>query len=186
MAPGQLKKGADLRLTGSGGGEVPLQWEPLVYWPDGSIKWALLDVQPYTRAGETRLLNLAKGKSKAAPEQRATVSKRGSLVRIKTGVIELEIDTEDFRLFNCLRARDARGKMVEVLGTSEGLVLVDARGSKYFGHYAPVEATIERRGPIRVTVALKGEYRNRVGSRCFLVHRARPRLRRVRLREGRA
>ncbi len=167
MAQGQLKRGDELRLAGRRGGELPLQWEPLVYWPDGSVKWALLDAQPHTRAGQTRYLKLSTGKSKAAPEQRATVSKRGNLVRISTGAIALEIDTNDFRLFNSVRAPDAEGKMVEVLAQGEGLLLVDARGSKCFAHHAPVEATIERRGPIRVTVALKGEYRNRAGRRCF-------------------
>ena len=167
MAPGQLKKGDELRLTGSCGGEVPLQWEPLVQWPDASVKWALLDAQPHTRAGQTRRLKLAKGKGRAHPKQRATVSKRGNLVRIKTGVIELEIDTDDFRLFNSVRAQNADGDMVEVLGQSEGVLLVDGRGGKHFAHNAPVEATIERRGPIRVTVAFKGEYRSRAGRRCF-------------------
>ena len=48
MAPGQLRQGEQLGLARPCGTEIPLQWEPLVHWPDGSVKWALLDFQTPT------------------------------------------------------------------------------------------------------------------------------------------
>ncbi len=68
FAPGELAAGEDLTLM-RGKTELPLQWEPLVTWPDGSVKWALLDLQADTRAGAKTKLTLARGKP-AVPAHR--------------------------------------------------------------------------------------------------------------------
>ena len=45
FAPGVLAKGAPLALLDAKGKEVPLQTRVLAHWPDGSVKWVLLDFQ---------------------------------------------------------------------------------------------------------------------------------------------
>lgn len=57
FAPGELSPDADLKLM-RGATELPLQWKPHVRWPDGSVKWALLDLQADTRAGQRTRLDL--------------------------------------------------------------------------------------------------------------------------------
>src|ERR1700733_14949614 len=43
FARGELKDAAAAALFSSAGKEIPLQTEALAYWPDGSVRWLLLD-----------------------------------------------------------------------------------------------------------------------------------------------
>ncbi len=167
FAPGQLSASDQLKVSGPKGEELPLQAQPLVTWPDGSVKWALLDLQADTRAGADHKLALSRGKSTAAPQASASASKRDGIVRIRTGALDLSVDLDDFRLITSAKALGPDGRMTEVLGEGSGLTLIDGRKRRYFGHLAPVEATIEQSGPMRVTVAFRGEYRSKSGARCF-------------------
>ncbi|MEN6402063.1 MAG: hypothetical protein ABFD94_08955, partial [Armatimonadia bacterium] len=167
---GQFYKNDTLILTGPGDAPVPLQWEPLAYWPDGSVQWALLDFQASPRPGGKSRYGLHIGKPTAAspgPAEPVHIARRANLITISTGPLQLTIDTSDFRLLNSLMTRNAKGDFVELLAPSDGLVLRDADGETYTGWRGPVTATIERRGPIRATVALKGQYLSASGDRCF-------------------
>ncbi|MEN6548214.1 MAG: hypothetical protein ABFE07_19415 [Armatimonadia bacterium] len=167
---GQFYKNDTLILTGPGDAPVALQWEPLAYWPDGSVHWALLDFQASPRPGGKSRYGLHIGKPTAAspgPAEPVHIARRANLITISTGPLQLTIDTSDFRLLNSLKTRNAKGDFVELLASSDGLVLRDADGETYTGWRGPVTATIERRGPIRATVALKGQYLSASGDRCF-------------------
>jgi len=166
LLPGTLAKGEALRLTDARGQTLPLQWEPLAYWPDGSVQWALLDFLADTRPGQAAKLQLEAGAPAPPPAQRVTVSRQGSLITLRTGVLTIRADTADFRLINSAQVlRD--GRWVEILTPGDGLLVRDGRGTEYLGCRGPVQAVIERRGPLRATVAFHGEHRSRSGGRCF-------------------
>src|SRR5690242_1889366 len=54
LARGVLRSADQAGLVDSGGRPVPLQAEPLSKWPDGSIRWLLLDFQTDLAAHETK------------------------------------------------------------------------------------------------------------------------------------
>jgi hypothetical protein len=58
FAQGELASAADVRLFDAAGLGVPLQREVLARWPDGSVRWLLLDFQTATRTEAPSALTL--------------------------------------------------------------------------------------------------------------------------------
>jgi hypothetical protein len=58
LAAGVLRDPAAARLRAAGGREIPLQTAPLARWPDGSVKWLLLDFQTDLAPRESRAFSL--------------------------------------------------------------------------------------------------------------------------------
>jgi len=165
---GALHKDGSLRLT-RGRTALPLQWEPLALWPDGSVKWALLDFQTGVAKGKSARLILSRGRSPSPPE-RVSVTKRNGECIIKTGPLRIVLSERDFRLFDQVAVRDDAGRYQMVAAASRrsaGLLVRDGRGVSHLAAHRPVRITCERRGPLRATVAVRGDHVSRSGGRCF-------------------
>ena len=63
LAEGALKDPAAAALFSAGGRELPLQTEVLARWPDGSVRWLLLDFQVDLAAKQTKSLSLRYGEN---------------------------------------------------------------------------------------------------------------------------
>ncbi len=164
LKPGMLAKGGDLLLSDEGGTAIPLQWEPLAFWPDKSVKWALLDFQTHAGAGDARKLTVGAGAG-PAPRQRVTVSKKGDAVAINTGALRLSMDCGKPGLIDEVLVLDADGAWQETGACIDAFVRTAK--SMLSASRSHMSIHVERRGPIRATVAVKGEHLNRQGSRCF-------------------
>jgi len=168
LAAGTVKKNEGLALR-RGQTQLPLQWEPLAFWPDGSVKWALLDFQTGLGKDKSAELRLSKGKSPAAAEP-VKVSKAKGKVTINTGSLRMVLLEDDFRLFNEVAVRGEDGKYRTVVAASKkccGLLVRDSRNTEYASFRKPVSLSIERRGPLHATVAIRGEHVSRSGKKCF-------------------
>jgi len=64
---GVVTAAGKLVLTDAEGKLVPLQSEVLSHWPDGSIRWALLDFQTDLEAHETKAFQLTEGEAQQLP-----------------------------------------------------------------------------------------------------------------------
>ncbi len=166
---GALRPGEGLALS-QGEAPLPLQWEPLSHWPDGSVKWALLDFQAGAPAGERAGFVVSQAAPAAAPSEVVRAWKRDGRVVVDTGRLRLVLVETGFRLFDEVAVRGAGGGWQSVARAAPdcaGLGVRDAHGARYTGAGRPVRITIEQRGPLRATVAVHGEHVSRSGKRCF-------------------
>ena len=85
---GALQELASLALRDSRDRRIPLQARALDRWPDGSVRWVLLDWHAETEAAPYRL-GVADG-APLPPQNAVTVRSNGSAVTIETGAARFE------------------------------------------------------------------------------------------------
>ena len=164
LKQGMIHKADDLRLLDASGNSVPLQWQPLALWPDGSVKWALLDFQASVPAEDEALFTLKKGSPPKHPGP-VKVSRKGDAVTINTGALRISLDCAKPGLIDGIWLHDTGSGWTEV-ATQLDASMRTAKG-EFVASRSKMSVAVERRGPMRATVALKGEHLNSKGTRCF-------------------
>ena len=173
VAAGRLQQGDPMVLRTVEGVAVPLQTEALGFWPDGSIKWLLLDFQTDLRGGQIRRFVLQHGAGlPASPQRDLTVSLRRDHrgITIDTGVLKAMLNPARFRLLDRVwldRDRDRRyGKSERITGSERaGIVLTTPDGQRFTADWTGAEMNIEQTGPLRACVRIAGDHISRNGKR---------------------
>lgn len=148
---GKLAATDSLVLTGPDEQPIDLQTQPLARWPDGSVKWLLLDF--LLPAGASKL-SLRRGPP-PEPRHRVVVGEWVHGIVIETGAAVFHLD----RLFRPRIRRVVLGSRDVFDVGSSGIQLKDDEGELI----APVPraVTTEARGPLRVTIRYEGAFRGR-------------------------
>ncbi|MFO7899146.1 MAG: hypothetical protein R6V58_08810 [Planctomycetota bacterium] len=142
------------RLSVSVGGKhVPAQFIELAPWPDGSVRWALMDTQVDLPAGGKATLVVRDDGGNVAPKAPVKVKKGRDAVTVSSGPLQFTIDLNAFNLFKSITVD---GKE-QVTGGGKGLVIVTKDG-KRVGAARPDEVTVEQAGPMKAIVCLRGKY----------------------------
>jgi hypothetical protein len=150
---GALTSADQLVLRDPAAGPLPLQTQTLATWPDGSLKWVLLDFQACAGSGETRELELSIGESCAAPASSIVrIEERDGEVRVDNGSAEFHVDSVRFRPFSRVLVNG------EDILASDGssVVLTCDQGREYEVRVQTVAA--ETVGQLRSTLRLEGEF----------------------------
>jgi hypothetical protein len=159
---GALAGAGAVRLCDAEGREVPVQALPLARWPDGSVRWLLLDfLLPAGPAGRTAWSLRPAGGGPVSGGVRVDETPQGTVVC--TGAAT-------FLLGGPGRAplAGARAGGVDLLGPGGlAVVLTDAKGGR--GAPRVERVVVEDRGPVRATVRFEGAFTGRV--RCRFVAR---------------
>ncbi len=149
MARGLCADPHRLRLSDSGGGDIPLQRRVLARWPDGSIKWVLLDFQHRASAARTTYTLACGASAPAECPDPLVVDTAGGEIAIQTAGARFTIDKSAFPFKEVLlNGRDvlARDRC--------GLDVEDAGGRKFA--LGVDEAVVEDAGPLRGVVRVAG------------------------------
>jgi len=159
FAQGALQDATAAALFASDGAETPLQTEVLAKWPDGSVRWLLLDFQADLAPKEKKVFTLRSGPGTARKpvERPLEVRKEGSSTRIATGPLSVEIvagsgDTRDGIRF-VLAAPAATCELRSTLLDPAGRLYVPS-----FVSAGPWDVAVEQSGPLRACVRLEGRY----------------------------
>jgi hypothetical protein len=164
FARGQLRDETRVRLVDGSERGLPAQVRSLATWPDGSIKWLLVDTlvssEPHQR--QTVWVRAA---ASAEPEPHVNslrIEADSGSHRIDTGPAVFEIGARETVLFDVYRAG-------ERLLTPSGarLRLVGCRGREYQALWD--RCYVEEAGPIRAALICEGHFRaggNRSRLRC--------------------
>ncbi|MGD9497084.1 MAG: hypothetical protein AB7Y46_12375, partial [Armatimonadota bacterium] len=162
FARGVLGSVDELRLLGPDGAELPLQAKPLVRWPDGSIKAALLDtaLPAATADGATLTLEYGREVRRAEVADPVTVSREGDVLRVSAGGLRADFDLQASGLFTALE-RD--GVALTDPARPARITIVDEAGNAYDTLGAPEEIAIEEAGPLRAVVRLDGHHSGDAG-----------------------
>ena len=89
---GLLAQSDQLVLIGDTADEVyPAQTKPLAFWPDGTVRWLLINAQLDLNVSETKVLSLVKLATHSATTNPITTSETKEFITVNTGVLSVEI-----------------------------------------------------------------------------------------------
>ncbi|MGI5819525.1 MAG: hypothetical protein ACOX9R_15655 [Armatimonadota bacterium] len=145
-----------IRVLDADGGERPAQATVTSWWPDGSIRWALVETLVDMDAGATADFAVEFGAEVARAEiaDPVQVSDQGGALVVSTGPLQATISRERFTILDEVRLG---GQPVAAL--PEGIVVVREGGKVYrLAGGAPDDVRVEKQGPLATTVRLEGPY----------------------------
>ena len=98
LAKGALPGTKNVVLLTAEGQNVPLQTDVLARWPDGSVRWLLLDFQTDLAARQKKQFALRLGAKASAPPLLSPVqiSAQAQGTTLETGPLRLELSRENF------------------------------------------------------------------------------------------
>ncbi len=164
LAQGVLRDDQAAALFDEGGKQFPLQTEPLARWPDGSIRWLLLDFQIDLTAKQKKTLTLRYGPGilRAAAEKPVGVTKKADgAVMIETGPVRLLYNPKWFRPQGeawLIGGRDGpkSEQRVTLNCIADGVFLGNDKGDAFSPLGGMAEITIEQAGPVRACIRVSG------------------------------
>ena len=159
---GDLGNVHNLRLLDADGRRIPVQFLQTAEWPDGSIKWVLVDFQADVGANATSGYVLQYGAKirESLPTTSLRVSDEPGHVAVDTGAIRFVINKSSFALFDEVRIGD------RLVARRAGLSMVDGQGTTYTAG-EPELVEVEELGPMRVCIRAKGKYTAEDGAPLF-------------------
>ncbi len=153
-----------LRLIGPGGDEHPCEVEEAARWPDGSVKWALLDF-PVTIAPQATAvyhLEYGEGVVRAPLTSALGVRESATAIHVHTGPLSFTVNRESFAL---LKQAELHGRP---LLQSQRLWLTDGEGTAYDLSLSPArEVVVEEQTSRRIVIRGRGRHASGDG-RTFL------------------
>jgi hypothetical protein len=161
FASGQLTAAAQL-VVRDGDAAVPLQSRSLASWPDGSIKWLLVHVQPDLPGNLEKVLTFEITDSPAAASNssRVTVTETGDGIHVDTGPLTFLVPATGF-----LPLRDVQlgGKRLWRTTPFDGFTLRH-NGTTVSTATGPVKLTVEEAGPLKAVILVDGKHRRPDGT----------------------
>lgn len=165
FAQGALTNDQNVALVTDDGQPVPLQTEALTRWPDGSVRWLLLDFQVDLAAKQKKQFTLRHGPGVMRPTvaEPVRVSARDHRTTIETGRLRLELSEADFNPFGAVWtdlngdgtiANDER----VTSGADSGAFVRDSSSRRFAADKSPAEIVVEQAGPLRVCVRVSGRH----------------------------
>jgi hypothetical protein len=149
---GKLREDSCLILRDDGGEQVPLQTRILDRWPDGSVRWLLLDWQASVRGPAHYRLGVSIPKESIAPIPGGIqIERKGRHTTISTGAVQFHLRNGGLFPF----------ESVDIPGT-EGAVPFDTICSvqNEFGsdcHPGISSLHVQESGPLRACIRIQGE-----------------------------
>jgi len=187
LAKGTLRNVGACRLLDDQGREVPFVGTALARWPDGSIKWLLLDFPVRVAARQTAHFTLECGVRASAKLQgpAVTTAEAKDAITVTTGPLRFRIHRSRYTFLDAVildrngdgRFSDSEHLIVPGRGDSrleiettppgppqEENWLRDAAGGPRRSFVATVtRAEVEFHNPLRAVVLVRGEYRDPSG-----------------------
>jgi len=162
---------AHVRVIDSAGQPLPSQQRVQVRWEDGSVRWALVDLQVDLPArGEARFtLEYGPQVSAVAVRDGLRAAATADGVQVDAGSVRLTFSRHDYA-FPARVEVCAGGSWQLVIGGREGfagITVVDATGRRYETHGEAEEVVLEEAGPLRATVRVTAAHSSEDGGRLF-------------------
>ena len=160
LAAGELREAGEATILTADGRPLPLQTEALARWPDGSVRWLLLDFQVDLAAKEKKRFTLryGPGNRPASAERPIRVDRAAGGVAMETGPLRLA-DAVSLDLNG--DGRFAPGE--RLVSGGWGFVLTDAEGRRFSAPDPEAALEVEQSGPIRACIRLSGAHRSEQG-----------------------
>ena len=151
FAKGTVTDVGKLAATAAGK-PIPAQFLKLVAWDDGSVRWALMDVQVSVPAGGKVELTVTDAGGNPQPAAPVKADDGKDAVTVSTGPMQFVVSKSKPGLFESLKVD---GKEL-VTSAGRGPVIYKESGGEVPGQ--PAKVTLEQAGPMRTIVCVKGKF----------------------------
>jgi hypothetical protein len=151
FARGAVKEVSRLAVR-VGGQSVPAQFIQTAPWNDGSVRWALMDVQTDVPASGPVELVVSDVGGNPAPAAPLKVQETPDAIAVSTGPLEFRVSAKKPGLFESFKV-DGAERLTEL---GRGVVLYKAGGGDVIGQ--PAEVAVEQAGPLRAVVRVRGRF----------------------------
>ncbi len=161
---GALRSADHVRVLDEAGREVPCQALTTSVYPDGSVRWLLLDLQADVPArGRELQLEYGDTVARAAPPQPIVLEQTPQAINLSTGPLSLSVRRDRG---NFLDELTVNGVPVVQPGHDGGPYFVDDQGQRFRAALdsAP-EVEVELAGPLRSVITVRGWYVGPAGER---------------------
>ena len=160
---GEVTDISALSLFDNDGKAVSSQYEALSTWPDGSVKWLLVDFEANCPP-KSKSAYYLRDKAADVTGSKLSVEKNDSGVTVSTGVMKATLSDTCFNLFESVYL-DHNGdgtfssdELVSLDPVMPGVSLTTVSGGPAGAKFGQLKSfEVEDSGPVRVTVAVKGE-----------------------------
>lgn len=159
---GGIKDVKQLSLLNAQGTAVPCQFTPMSHWPDGSLKWVLLDFHASVATNETLTYKLVNGKP-LLPANPIKLTDSNGTLKLTNGSLELHITPDQSGLIHHLTIDDR-----EIINSQNPLhaTLINGDDTLYRSS-KPTKVAVELAGPVRTTILVQGEFVDSNGCKIF-------------------
>lgn len=160
LAQGELFEAGAIRAVNDQGQELPLQTRVLSFWPqDKSLRVVWLTVASDARPFA---VEYGKGVRRKTPATKLTIEEKRDALTVSTGPLRFRVSSNELRLLEQVwfdKDGDRQFTDDEAVLVAPGAVpvLTTIEGRKYVPAPAAPEVVIEDRGPLYVTVRIRGE-----------------------------
>lgn len=178
FAPGELRDPQRLVVRDAEGRLLPSSAETRATWPDGSIRWALLDAQVDVDAMDESELCIDYGHDvQPFPPSKSPLvaTRRPDAIDVATGALLARVARSGPRLF--VSVSSERDEYLDLSSGASDLIAWDAEGNSFDG--CVDELDVEEENPLRLVLRAQGGF-DREGQRilswiariCFFAHSA--------------
>jgi len=155
LARGTVMSPDALALFDANGQAVPAQFEALSWWPDGSLRWVLVNLVASLGAGESRHYVLRTGApAPAAPA--VTVTDAEDVFAVDTGRVRFDVPIYGSAMLANIRRKDAAGHWVTV--STKGLEAVLWRPGVNPFKSRVEGCRVESAGPVKTVLKITGHH----------------------------
>ena len=128
-------------------------------WPDGSIKWALIEFLDSVSTGGMERAHLKEGTG--VSNGKFLAEDRGGLILIDTGPMHMEIRKEGFNMFNRVIVD---GQEIVKDNSSRGILIIEGEGKEFLASQdRKTKVIIEENGPVSAVVRVDGGHYHESG-----------------------
>lgn len=147
---GSVHDVSQLVVTDDRSQTVPTQSRILSRWPDGSVRWALLDWQAHLHPHESTIYEIADG-IPAPPAPRLKVLEWSDRIDVDTGPLRFSVPKQRFAWLQRVRLKDREMLTAPIRSALES-------DGRHIEGLAPDSVTIADAGPLRARIEIRGHY----------------------------
>ncbi len=156
--PPRLLYSADLLLLReSSGVEIPIQVKPVCFWPDGSIRWVLIDCQASAPSYSYSLYRLEFGVKHEKFEGGLEIYENDDILAVFTGILNLTVSKSD-GLMKAYMDLDGDGFAEHPAVREAYFIVEDTSGSRYNSTCMVKKVGLEEYGPLKAVIRINGTY----------------------------
>jgi hypothetical protein len=143
-----------LAIETTTGEAVPAQFRTLSEWPDGSVKWVLIDFQANVGANGRATYLLSDSGTRAVHAEKLEVVDAEKEVAVSSDEMVFRISKESFALISELQLEGKR-----LFGGGPGAQVFPVEGDAVsIGALPPERVIVEESGPLRAVIAVSGRF----------------------------
>lgn len=158
FAKGTVKSLDELILVDAQGKPVPVQFETLSKWEDGSQRWVLLNFKESVGAIQTKNYTLRTRKAgETIPEvDKVTVTDANDVFTVNTGKVKFDIPIYAGTILSDIQRKDASGNWISVSKNGLDAILWRTGVKKFRSRIE--NCTVESAGPLKAVIKIEGHH----------------------------